>query len=322
MEAKFTCLVFEAVGELFLSAAVGFGADSFVVRGLGGEHAVEDAGDFMSGGGDGLGRAEASAHTAVEVAEAGVGVAGGLSGEAKGGGGGGDDFTGFSAEDFAAGDTVVRAKAHPGSEVTGRGEASFQVDAGFADDGVDQLGFKARDGGEVDSADAVQFGARVETQGVALGLAAGAGSVGQGFNLGIGSAGEGGEQLLDLQVALVDLGLVESPGFEGLAQGEEVFAAIVAEKGFFDGGIGGLDAVVFECNELFWATFAGKDGIEDGQAGGADDVADDVVQLEVHLGENLLDVLDVFAGKAHKVVAMPADGAHRTDLLGRTKRSA
>lgn len=322
MEAKFTCLGFEPVGELFLGATVSFGADGFVVGGLGGEHAVDDAGDFMSGGGDGFGWAEAGAHAAVEVAEAGVALAGRLGGEAKRGGRRGDNFAGFGAEDSAAGDAVVGAQTQPGGKMIGRSKTGFQVDTGLADDGVGQLGFEAGDGGQVDSADAVEFGAGVETQGVALRFATGTEGIGQGFSLGVGSAGEGGELLLDLQIALADLGLVEAPRFEGLAQGEEMFGAVVADQGFFDGGIGCLDTMVFELNQLFWAAFAGQNRVEHGLPGGSDDIADDVVQLQVHLRERLLDVLHVFAREEDLVVAMPADRAHRTDRLGRAKRSA
>ena len=322
MEAEFTCLGFESVGELFLGATVGFGADGFVVGGFGGEHAVDDASNFMSGGGDSFGWAEPGPHAAVEVAETGVALAGRLGGQAKRGGRRGDNFPGFSAEDSTAGDAVVGAQAQPGGKMIGRSKTGFQIDAGLADDGVGQLGFEARDGSQVDSANAIEFGAGVEAQCVALRFATGAGGVGQRFGLGIGSAGEGGELLLDLQIALTDLGLVEAPGFEGLAQGEEMFGPVVADQGFFDGGIGSLDAVVFEFNQLLWATFAGQNRVEHGLTGGSDDVADDVVQLQVHLGERLLDVLHVFAREEDLVVAMPADGAHGTDLLGRAKRSA
>ena len=60
----------------------------------------------------------------------------------------------------------------------------------------------------------------------------------------------------------------------------------------------------------------GQDGVQDGQAGDAGEVAEDVVEREVHLGEGRLHVLGVRAGQLHKGVPMPEEAPHGADRLG------
>jgi hypothetical protein len=80
-------------------------------------HVVEDAGELVRGGGDGLGRAETGAQAAVEAAESGVAVGGRLRGATQGGGDAADNFAGLGVLDRAARDAVVRAEGEPGGEV-------------------------------------------------------------------------------------------------------------------------------------------------------------------------------------------------------------
>lgn len=58
------------------------GEDGFVVGLAGGDEVVEDAGELMGGGGDGLGGPLAVSHTAVELAEDGVAAAEAIGSEA------------------------------------------------------------------------------------------------------------------------------------------------------------------------------------------------------------------------------------------------
>jgi hypothetical protein len=55
--------------------------------------------------------------------------------------------------------------------------------------------------------------------------------------------------------------------------------------------------------QLLGVAFAGHDGFDDGQAGLAAQVTDDVVQLHVHLGQGLLHAQDLLGGRLHHATA-------------------
>ena len=62
--------------------------------------------------------------------------------------------------------------------------------------------------------------------------------------------------------------------------------------------------------------------VEDGQAGDAGEVAEDVVELEVHLIQGLLHVLGVGGRLLHQALAVPEEGPDGTDRLGRAEGGA
>ena len=82
------------------------------------------------------------------------------------------------------------------------------------------------------------------------------------------------------------------PTFVGLAEDENVFVTVVAIEGFEDVFEGSLTARVAKLGEFGWITFSIDDGFDDAEAAEAIDVADDVVELDVHFIERLLHVLD------------------------------
>ena len=65
-----------------------------------------------------------------------------------------------------------------------------------------------------------------------------------------------------------------------------------------------------------------EDGFEDGLAGHAGQVADDVLELNIHLGEGLVQMAHATAGPAHERVAMAENGAHGTNLIDRAEAAA
>jgi hypothetical protein len=105
-------------GAVLLAGEVGF-----IIRGAGGDHVVEDAGEFVGGGGDGLGCAELGAFAAEEVADGGVAATGGVGGHAQGVGGAGGHLAGARLQLLVAGDAVVRTQARPGAKVLGAFES-------------------------------------------------------------------------------------------------------------------------------------------------------------------------------------------------------
>lgn len=71
-----------------------------------------------------------------------------------------------------------------------------------------------------------------------------------------------------------------------------------------------------------WVAFPRQDGLDNRQSGETGDIGDDVVQLQVHLIESLLHVLNVSRSHLHQTVPMTEDRTHRVDLLIRPERSA
>ena len=80
-----------------------------------------------------------------------------------------------------------------------------------------------------------------------------------------------------------------------------------------------LDPAVAVPGQRLGVPLAGEDRVEDGQARDAGDVAEDMVELEVHLGEGLLDMLGVGGGQLDQGVAVPEEGADGADRLRRAE---
>ena len=124
----------------FAAEAVEFflvGEDGGVIGAAVFDQMMEDAGQFMGGGGDGFRGAETGFHPAEEVAESALAALEALGGHAQGVGGAAFDVAGGDGEDTAAGDAVVRAEAEPGGEVLGTGEA-LDAGADLAQEGADR----------------------------------------------------------------------------------------------------------------------------------------------------------------------------------------
>ena len=62
-----------------------------------------------------------------------------------------------------------------------------------------------------------------------------------------------------------------------------------------------------------------KNGIEDGYAAYSRDIADDMVQLQVHLIQRLLNTLRISTRRLHQAVPMPEQGTQCTNLLSWSK---
>ena len=72
-----------------------------------------------------------------------------------------------------------------------------------------------------------------------------------------------------------------------------MFVSVVADEGCLDHLDGGMAADVTECGKHFGVTLTGDDGSDDPHAGGPRDIRHHVMQLQVHLHQRLLHVLDM-----------------------------
>ncbi len=114
--------------------------------------------------------------------------------------------------------------------------------------------------------------------------------------------------------------LTEVPGGQGLLQREEVLGPPGAFEGAGDGGRVVGAAAVAELRQRDGVAFAADQGPEDTLAGDAGEITDDEVQLDIHLVEGLLHLLDVAAGVLHQRESPPQVAAELTDEVGRAKR--
>ena len=181
---------------------------------------------------------------------------------------------------------------------------------------------KAWNGGEVDAEDTVTFGTCVEAGFVALGRAVGGSRRSQRLGLEVGAGIQFGELGLDMLVAGGDLMLVMEPSVVGLAEGEEMFWEPVAVETASDDIFGSFDVGIFEGGQGEGIALAGEDGLQDGLAGDAGEIADDVVELNIHLGERLVEEADLVGGTTEEAVAMAQNGADGTNGFGRAKAAA
>ena len=298
------------------------GPDGGIVRRAILDEVPDNAGEFVGHGGDGFGGAQASFPAAETVAQIVLGVPEALGGQAQGHRRSAFDVAGFDRDDFAAGDAVVRTETQPGGKGFGGGKAGDEVRPQFGEEDQGGVDLEAGHLGEVHAAEPVEFGAGIEVGFVTLRLFVLESGGGERVLVQIHFTVEAGEQQFDLLVALGDEPLVMAPGIEGLLDDEEVFGTPVALQTTSNCVAAGLDAVIFQGGELLRIAFAGQEGVEDGQAGDAGQVADDVVNLQVHLGEGFLKVLHMAAGVTDEIGAMAQERADGTNLFGRAEAGA
>lgn len=266
------------------------------------EEVPENAGEFVRHGSDGFGGSQAGFPSAEAFTQIIFAAPEALGGQTQGHGGAVLHVAGFDGDDFAAGDAVVWAKPQPGGEAFGGGEASDKIRSQFGEE--DERGVDLESGhlGQIDAAKAMELGAGIKARFVALGFAMAGGRRRQRLRGGL--AFKAAEVLFNLLITLADQLLVMLPGIQSLLKHEEVFGPPVALERTSDGIAGSFDAMIFECGQLLRIAFTREDRFQNGQTGDAGEIADDVVNLEVHLREGFLQVLHMAAGVAGEVGPM------------------
>jgi hypothetical protein len=285
---------------------------------------VDEDGDLSSGGGDRLGLPDPDGKPTVEGPELVIAAANAHGGDAKEPGGAIGGRLGLRGEELAAGDLVVRREGEPGDEVLG-GRPAVHVEADLGDQLQGVVRGDAGDLGEVDSpTEPVERGSKLELRVVPVGSSRTPsrplrrGETGRG---GLDRRLEGAEAGLDLGVAEPDLLLVEVEERDLLAQDEHMLVPVATGERGRDLLLRGLATVVPVAGELDGVGVAGGDVAEDGHARGPGEVADDVVELQVHEGQGLLHALDVGGRGRDELIAMPHERPDRRDL-GRRAEAA
>jgi len=159
----------EAIDFLLTEFFFCFGPDRGVVRHLEADQVPEDAGEFVSHGGDGFRGTQSGFPAAETISQIILGAPEALGGQAQSQCGAGFDIAGFDGDDAAAGDAVIGTEAQPGGEGFGGGKALDEVGPQFGEEDQGGVDLETGDLSEVDAGQAVEFGAGVEGGLIALG---------------------------------------------------------------------------------------------------------------------------------------------------------
>lgn len=95
----------------------------------------------------------------------------------------------------------------------------------------------------------------------------------------------------------------------------------VAFQRFSDGLGVGFDVWIPQLGEFCAVPLSSQDGVHNGKASYPGNVIDDVMDLQVHLGQRLVHVLHVLTGRRDQFVPVPQQGPHGADVLPRPKCS-
>jgi hypothetical protein len=79
---------------------------------------------------------------------------------------------------------------------------------------------------------------------------------------------------------------------------------------------------VTQLRQLLGVAYSSQDRIHNRQAGGSGQVADDVVNLQIHLVQRLLHVLEMKGGQLNEIIAMTPSRTDCADFVVRAKRAS
>ncbi len=122
---------------------------------------------------------------------------------------------------------------------------------------------------------------------------------------------------LDACVALRDLGLIEIIQLHSLREGKDVLLPVVADQRLPDRLHRGMAARVAQCRQRCRIPLSSNNRANDGHARHAGDIRDHVMELQVHLRQRLLHVLDVRVGIVQQALTQPEIGPERRDVAFR-----
>lgn len=127
---------------------------------------------------------------------------------------------------------------------------------------------------------------------------------------------------LQPSVARLDLRFVKVVKLQRLGKRKDVLLAVVADQRGLDRLHRRFAADIPESGKNFRITLAFNDGTDDPHARRTRDVGDDMMQLQVHLHQRLLHVLDVSGGILGEPFPLPHVGAQGGDLRLRAETAA
>lgn len=114
---------------------------------------------------------------------------------------------------------------------------------------------------------------------------------------------------LEFAITGDDFLCVDIVKLDGLLKFKEMLIEVGAFQRFGDVFLSTTAMGVTVSGEDGGVALSGKNGTDDGHAGGTGDVADDIVQLEVHQVEGFLHMLNVRSPVAQEQVPLASNGA-------------
>ena len=118
-----------------------------------------------------------------------------------------------------------------------------------------------------------------------------------------------------------DLPLSFFPTFVSLTQNEDILVTVVAVEGFENVFERCLAAWVAKFGEFEWITLPVDDGFGDAASTEAVDVAEHMVELDVHFVVGFLHVLDLTGPGANEIIALPVEVTHASYVFVRDEGS-
>ena len=165
-----------------------------------------------------------------------------------------------------------------------------KVGAAFPNELQCQGGTKAVDLGQVGPQNPIEGGANIE--GGRVDLLAFCSCLGQCRNI-ICTHRKRGNGRLKLAITFGNLGVVKVVEVQRLGQGKDMLIAVIANQGCPDRLDRRMASHIAEPRQNVRIPFPCHDGANDPHAGRTSDIRDDMMQLQVHLHQRLLHVLDM-----------------------------
>jgi hypothetical protein len=133
--------------------------------------------------------------------------------------------------------------------------------------------------------------------------------------LAVALVGQGAQERFDAGVHLGEVAMIKLIQVVGLLQRKQVIRSPRALERPCDSRLILLAAFVTERGQGGRITFSSEDGRHDTRSRHAEDVIDDMMQLDVHLGERFLHMLNVLRGIADQHVPLAHIPTKHTDVL-------
>ena len=109
------------------------------------------------------------------------------------------------------------------------------------------------------------------------------------------------------------------PARLALAQNEEIFLTVIATQGADDLGQRGTAAPVAQSGEFFGVALTGQYCGDDRLRADTIDVAENVVDVQIHFGHHLLHELHLLAGLGDQIGPVAHEVSQRNDLASRAE---
>ena len=194
------------------------------------------------------------------------------------------------------------------------------IEAHLSEDDMDRGGLYPRHVREVDTGDPVQMGTEIKGWFVPLGLPMGGRRWGEGVSFKIDQGIQGAEDALNVLITGRDVLMRTIIQREGLGEREDLFRPVISLQRFGHGVRTGCDARVPILRSGMRVALSSDDRAENAHPRHACHITHHVVQVEMHLIQRLLHVLNMLDRHLEEILPMAEETAEPANVLRRAKR--